>query len=444
MQKSLGLKLLLIAGLALMIWIPITLVSFKIDERQSYRQEAAIKVSRSWTGRQTILSPLLLIPYSRQVNVLDKENNKQSHSKIISDHLFISASELKADILSDNSTLNKGIYKIPVYNSEVKLQGLFNSTEISAAMSKTKNMKGFQAFAPAQIVLYLSDMRGINGDTNFNLNQQAYPAKVEQGLQTFSGALAIDVDLKPLLKKPKIQLDAQFKLKGMDNVSLIAMADNADISLSSNWPHPEFTGANLPDFREINDSGFSARWQSNKYANNNLRDFIRCYQQQQCQQLNLHATGVSFIEPVDIYLQSERSIKYAMLFIGLSFISFFIFEHLKRQPIHPIQYTFVGLAIAMFYLLLISLAEHLAFHWAYLIAASACSGLLFFYLQFILRSLKSAALFGLMITSLYSLLYVIVQAEDFALLMGSALVFTILACLMTVTRHIDWYQLNKT
>lgn len=444
MQKSLGLKLLLIVGLALIIWIPITLVSFKIDERQSYRQEAAVKVSRSWTGRQTILSPLLIIPYSRQITVLNKDNDKQRHSKLVTDHLFISASELKSDLISDNSTLNKGIYKIPVYNSEVTLRSLFNSSEISEAMGKTRNLKGFQSFSQAQIVLYLSDMRGINGETSFTLNQQPSPAEVEPGLPLFSGALALEIDLQQFLKKPKIQFNAKFKLKGMDNVSLIAMADNADISLSSNWPHPEFTGANLPSFREISDRGFSARWHSNKYANNNLRDFIHCYQQQQCQQLSGHASGVSFIEPVDIYLQSERSVKYAMLFIGLSFISFFIFEHLKRQAIHPIQYTFVGLAIAMFYLLLVSLAEHLAFHWAYLIAASACSGLLFFYLQFILRSFKSAALFGLMITVLYSLLYVIIQAEDFALLMGSTLVFTILACLMTVTRHIDWYQLNKT
>ncbi len=164
----------------------------------------------------------------------------------------------------------------------------------------------------------------------------------------------------------------------------------------------------------------------------------------QFSEVSTASSGVAFIEPVDIYLQSERSIKYAVLFIGLSFITFFILEHMSRQPIHPIQYTFVGLAIAVFYLLLISLAEHLPFHWAYLTGVSCCSSLILFYVRYMLRSGLAAAGFGAMIVGLYALLYVIVQAEDFALLMGSVLVFGVLVALMYVTRDIDWYSIRDT
>ena len=149
--------------------------------------------------------------------------------------------------------------------------------------------------------------------------------------------------------------------------------------------------------------------------------------------------GVNFIDPVDVYLQTERALKYAILFIGLSFITFFIFEHLGQQRIHPIQYTLVGLAIATFYLLLVSLGEHMALGWAYLIGALSCTGLLLGYVRYVFGDFRYGLMFCGALLSLYGVLYVIIQAEDFALLMGALLVFFVLGVLMWVTRKVDWY-----
>jgi inner membrane protein len=150
--------------------------------------------------------------------------------------------------------------------------------------------------------------------------------------------------------------------------------------------------------------------------------------------------GVNHIEPVDVYLRSERSVKYSLLFIGLSFISFFLFELLKKLPIHPIQYTLVGCAIALFYMLLFSLSEHVNFFVAYFFATVSCVSLMFFYLMFVLKGKKEAAVFSILLSILYSLLFVIISAEDYGLLMGSVLSFVTLAVVMMFTRNIDWYE----
>jgi inner membrane protein len=152
--------------------------------------------------------------------------------------------------------------------------------------------------------------------------------------------------------------------------------------------------------------------------------------------------GVKFIEGVDIYLQATRAVKYGILFISLSFVTFFIYETLKKMRIHPVQYTLVGLAIAVFYLLLVSLSEHIAFGPAYGISTCACISLLTYYIRHVLGTWKDAIYFTLLYGFLYGILYVIIQSEDAALLMGSLLIFSVLACIMVTTRKINWYEFN--
>jgi len=443
MQKSLTLKLLLILGLALLLWIPITMVSFKVDERQGYQRQAEAKVAHSWTGPQQLISPVLMIPY--RIKTV-KDSGFQTKTAVITYKnklRFISVAQLNGDIQVDNSLRKKGIYKIPVYNSNIQLQGVFSAAEIRTNLNELQAEDGFDGMGKAQLLLYFSDMRGIDSTPSLKLNGLNTRFNPSKGLENFGSALAADVALDAIKHPQGLAYQLQLDLRGMSRLSFVPIADSAKLTMKSNWPHPEFVGASLPSQREVTAQGFSASWQTSKYSNNNMSFLKSCFSGANCHDLSQAAAGANFIEPVNIYLQSERSIKYAMLFIGLSFIAFFIFEHIKKTPIHPIQYTFVGLAIAVFYLLLISLAEHIEFHWAYLIGATACSGLLLFYLRFILGDLKSAGLFSSMIIALYSLLYVIVQAEDFALLMGACLVFAVLTGLMVVTRNIDWYGISQ-
>ncbi|MBL4826385.1 MAG: inner membrane CreD family protein, partial [Spongiibacteraceae bacterium] len=288
--------------------------------------------------------------------------------------------------------------------------------------------------------LSISDMRGIDQTPQWQINKT--DRLVEPGSQLPGLSAGLHTRLLDMSElEQALTFSIHVSLRGMGQFSFISLADEASTRLKSNWPHPEFIGSSLPKHRDISSAGFTALWNSTQYSSNGAQLIARCLEQGNCVDLRNSSSGVKFIQAVDIYLQTDRSIKYAMLFIGLSFITFFIFEHSKKIRIHPIQYTFVGLAICVFYLLLISLAEHIAFHWAYTIAALCCSVLLLFYVRYMLKSFYLALFFFFMIMGLYALLFVIVQAEDFALLMGAFLVFLVLSVLMVVTRKIDWYTL---
>ncbi len=448
MQRQLAIKVIVILIIGAVILIPITMVKSKVYERQNYLEHAKHSVAQSWTGRQLLFTPIIVIPYhlslskrsTQETGFYVKEQTTSSDR-----YQLVLPTDITTNIEVANKSVFKGIYEIPIYNSEINISGEFSSTELDKAVRKIKSMAGFQSIEKPYISIYISDVRGVDkipqlvlNQKNILLNSGSQLPSLTSGLHSILSKSIGELDNKNL------EFTFDLSLRGMDGLSFIPFADNATTRMSSDWPHPEFTGMSLPIDRNISSDGFEATWSSTLYSNNSAELLKQCIETSNCHDLPISSSGVDFIEPVDIYLQSERSIKYAMLFIGLSFITFFIFEHIKNIRIHPIQYAFVGLATAVFYLLLISLAEHIAFHWAYLISVSACASLLLFYVKYMLKRFSSALLFSLIITLLYGLLYVIVQAEDFALLMGSLLVFTVLSTLMVITRKIDWYNLSTT
>src|SRR5690606_7276579 len=199
----------------------------------------------------------------------------------------------------------------------------------------------------------------------------------------------------------------------------------------------------LPSDREIGASGFRANWQTSFFATNMQEVLAACDSGQECYGLANSGFGVSLVDPVDQYLMTDRAIKYALLFIGLTFAAFFLFEVLKRLAVHPVQYGLVGLSLALFYLLLVSLSEHVAFALAYGISASACVLLIGFYVSYVLHSWLRGLGFSLGLAMLYGMLYGLLSAEDYALLMGSVLVFALLACVMVLTRKLDWYGVGR-
>ncbi|WP_250655098.1 cell envelope integrity protein CreD [Alkalimarinus coralli] len=440
MQKQLAIKIAIIFVIGLLVLIPTTMVQIKIYERQGYLEEARAAVARSWTGAQSLVTPILVVPYQlasgSKSGFYTEESIKASEKQAL---LLPDRMENKVDVA--NKSVFKGIYEVPVYNSDIRLKGLFSAEKINKFLNRIKNTPRFEGFGVPYLSIHVSDVRGISGAPSLTIDDEQTLLTPGTKLSALVGGL--HGELESLIDNVQdINLSLELSLRGMGGLSFIQLADDSRTEMKSDWPHPEFTGTALPVDRNISSSGFTARWLTSQYSSNAADLLTRCIESLNCHELQASGSGVNFIEPVDVYLQSERSVKYAMLFIGLSFITFFIFEHIKKIRIHPIQYAFVGLAIAVFYLLLISLAEHIAFHWAYGIAVTCCSGLILFYAKVMLKSFKSALLFSLMIVVLYGLLYVIVQAEDFALLMGSILVFLVLTVLMTVTRKIDWYNLE--
>ncbi|MEW5251256.1 cell envelope integrity protein CreD [Microbulbifer discodermiae] len=442
MQSQLAIKILIIFVVGILLLIPISMVKHKIKERQAFLDQAKAAVAKSWTGSQTIFTPILVVPYQRQVPIASpgEQSPDTVNSKTVREFSFIVPNQLDQKIKVDNDSVYKGIYEVPVYSSSILLTGMFNSEKLNEHLQEIENKPQFKSIETPYLTLHIADMRGIDRKPELLLNQKAMDLHPGSHLKAIGSGLHTYLDMG-LARDKTLNFSLTVSLRGMEQLSFVPLADHATIQLQSNWPHPEFIGASLPKHRDITKEGFFARWEATRFSGHWVGFADRCISGDDCKVLLSSSSGVRFIEPIDIYLQSERVVKYAILFIGLSFISFFIFEQVARRRIHPIQYAFVGLAISLFYLLLISLSEHIVFFRAYLIGVLCCSSLILFYVRYMLGSFKSALLFSAMIVVLYSLLYVIVQAEDFALLMGTALVFLVLAALMYTTRNIDWYNI---
>jgi inner membrane protein len=236
----------------------------------------------------------------------------------------------------------------------------------------------------------------------------------------------------------RLRVELAMTLGGTESLAIAPVGDNNRIRLQSSWPHPQFAGRFLPRERRIDASGFRAEWNISSLAAGTQAQY------RQGGETALDTLGVNLVEPVNIYSQADRASKYGILFVLLTFVGFFMFELIKRLAIHPIQYALVGLALAIFFLLLISLSEHIPFVWAYLAASAACIGLLGIYLSAVLKSAARGSAFSAMLTLLYGALYGLLVSEDNALVLGSLLLFAILAAIMVVTRRIDWYALGNT
>jgi inner membrane protein len=228
-------------------------------------------------------------------------------------------------------------------------------------------------------------------------------------------------------------------LQGTETLSVVPLAERNAISLGSPWPHPKFHGAFLPRAREIGPTGFRARWEVSSLASNAQSQYCEVLRTSDAARA-LDAISVSLVDPVDTYTQVDRATKYGVLFVLLTFVAFFMFELLKRLRIHPIQYGLVGLALSIFFLLLLALSERIPFAIAYLVAALACVGLIGHYLAHVLGGWLRGAGLAAMLGTLYGALYGLLISEDNALVLGAGLLFSVLASIMVLTRRIDWYR----
>ncbi|HEU0187399.1 MAG TPA: cell envelope integrity protein CreD, partial [Gallionellaceae bacterium] len=229
--------------------------------------------------------------------------------------------------------------------------------------------------------------------------------------------------------------DFPLELQGMASLSVLPSGNNTAVSLKSPWPHPSFGGGYLPRTRSVDESGFSAQWLVTNLARNSAVQADDAHK-------GADVISVDFIDPVNVYLLSERAVKYGIMFVVLVFTAFFMFEVLRSLRIHPMQYLLVGLAMAAFFLLIISLSEHMSFLLSYVISGAACAALIGIYLAGVLKKRKPAMLFSGGIALMYAVLYGVLQSEDNALLMGTLILFGALAAVMVLTRNMNWYELS--
>ncbi len=437
--KSSGLltRLLVIAAMMLALLIPLQMIDGLVRERQAQSRSVVQEIAESASGAQRLRGPLLVVPYRERKVVTEevvvqqdgKANTVVRSKELFEDHeRILQPATLQVAGAVRTDTLYRGLYQALTFTSQTKISGTFDLEIADLARDPSVTI------GEVRLAVGVADVRGIRNTPRLRWQSTEVEFLPETGVSKLGQGIHAPIALAKLGTSGSAAFTLELELFGTEALSFSPVGKDTRVQVQANWPHPSFFGRALPSHREVRDTGFSADWHSTwlnagggrvtKDASDDEQEF-----------------GVRFIQPVDQYLQTDRAMKYAILFVVLTFAGFFLFEVLRRLRVHPMQYGLVGAALAMFYLLLVALSEHLEFAVAYAIAGAACVGLIGFYvahvLQHWLRGLGFAGLLGL----LYGTLYALLQSEDNALLLGAGLLFAALAAVMVLTRRLDWYNL---
>lgn len=459
MQKTLFFKLLIIGFLMALLFIPLSMIDATIGERMRFREEAVQSIATDSVGSQTLLGPVLVIPYTEsweeedgvdpvsKKTVIRKKSSRQRH--------FVFPDELVINGTIGTDERHRGIHKVLVYSGQHALSGNFILPD-PESFARSKPGSRLNPGTPF-VALGLSDTRGLRNFPAINWGGQSHEFKQGSHLASWPHGLHAPLPELGAQKLGSINFKLDLAIDGIERLDFVPLAKNNQVNLASKWPHPQFGGRFLPSLKTngATENGFNANWRISALSSNAQQQLLALEHKGEkpaddkdvavtsSRAGALDSFGVAFIEPVNVYSQSQRAIKYGLLFVALTFAAFFLFEVLKNLPIHPIQYLLVGMALALFFLLLVSLSEHITFYLAYLLASSACVLLIGFYLMYVLHNWRRGFGLGLGLTVLYGVLFGLLQSENNALVMGAILLFAVLAAIMIVTRKVDWYQLGK-
>lgn len=464
--NALFLKAAAVAFIVLLLMLALGRIGHLAAERQGRFHEAVASVEQSQAGRQAVLGPALVTACVEEwtSEVVDGKTRKAAAQKR-EFTLTSTPQRLTVKATAAMEPRYRGLFKVNTYASHVELSGQWSSL---AALRPRREHEGSKiACAAPTVMVAVSDARGIR-QAQVEVNGEALPVAAGTKHGSLLRGFHADMPRTPADPDAPLTVDVVLDLSGTAQLALAPAADDVRMTLSSDWPHPSFGGRFLPIAREVRADGFNATWQLSSLATTAAADFARggglCAPSARdnvddgapdasagmaaavaaregkpgaC----VETFNVAFIDPVNPYSLSDRAVKYGLLFVGLTFLAVGMLEVLRQLRVHPIQYLLVGSAISMFFLLLLGLSEHWAFGVSYAVAASACVVLLTFYGHHLLRGWAAGLAFGAGLATLYGALYVLLQMEQTSLVLGSVLLFVILAGVMVVTRRVDWYQL---
>ena len=427
LRTSVGLKLFMIGFLTLVLLIPAFIIQALIADREKRKSDVLKEITSKWGEQQTITGPVLTIPV---VNTMKAPNGDvQSMTRFI-------------NILPESLNINgrvipkeryRGIYKILLYTCQLQLDGQFSLGRIQDLDLKDGTIQ----FNNSSLEFGLSDMKGVNEEIAVKWNSKEYQAK--SGI--VQSALPAGFHIKPSLeqKDAEYHFSINIDLDGSEEIRFVPVGQETNAYIESDWQHPSFTGDFLPTTRNVKENVFDATWKILSYN----RNFPQISYGSPIQYGDSFF-GVKFIFPVDQYQKTMRTVKYAIMFIGLTFLCCFLIEILNRARMHPIQYLLIGSALVLFYLMLLSLSEHMPFQFAYLLSSAGMILLIAFYTKSILGNFKFMVIIVSVLIALYGFLYVNLQLHDYALLLGSAGLFVILALVMYLTRNVNWFTILKS
>ncbi|MEZ5578215.1 MAG: cell envelope integrity protein CreD [Candidatus Competibacteraceae bacterium] len=440
MRNPLFVKMVLVFLVTVVLATGLSQIDYLVRERTQRRDQVVAGIAAATARDQTLVGPLLVIPYTRIVKTQkpsEKDDNKMIEvEKRYADWLYLLPAELDVQANLNTEQIRRGLYHAVVFSGAVSLKGRFVADGALLKPGPNEQI----AFGDPRLIVGIGDPRGILrapalawAGQRLEFLPGTAEEKMPNGIQAHIGGL------NP--QEPwSAEFELTFDLRGTQSFDVAPVGDTTRIGVRGNWPHPSFYGQFLPESRQVSDAGFSAAWSTTRLATNMLHQLFEHLRNNRPLDTLI---GVRFVDPTDSYTQTDRAIKYGLLFIGLTFAAFFLFEILKRLAIHPFQYGLAGTALVLFYLLLLSLSEHVGFGIAYAIATAGCVALLAYYLSYVLDSLGWGLGFGALIGAVFGILYVLISLEDLALLAGSVTLFGALALVMTLTRKVDWYQLGE-
>ena len=429
-------KMMMVGLLTLILLIPLFFVQDLIQERSQRKQEVVSEISQLWGKDVYFYGPIMKVPYKtyEEYNVTNPKNSVVTiERKAIIDYVYFFPEKLtnKSNI-KKNTSLKRGIYNNVVFSASMNFEGYFSKPNIDKLGIDETDL----LWEKASIIVKTTNLKSMKSDLNIKLNNQSFEFESKSDEDTLYGTLETSVfDYKSLVNSDKINFNFDMKYNGSNSVKFIPVGKTTIVNIDSDWESPSFEGtfAANDTTKKIGKTGFHADWK--------ILDINRSFSQQYVSKLpnlNEYTFGVKLIETVDQYQQNERASKYGFLVIGLTFLVFFLIQSVSKINIHIFQYTMIGLALIMFYTLLISITEHSSFAFAYVIAGVSVIAMITLYSISILQNSKFASFIGLSLTALYTFIYVIIQLENYALLVGSLGLFVILGLVMYFSRQIDW------
>ena len=444
-RRSVTLKLLVIGVLILFLLIPVSMVSSLIRERENIRDEAVREVSSKWGLSQTLAGPVISVPYE------SVRQDPEGKPAITRGYVHFLPDSLSFTGQLEPQKRYRGIYVVVLYNAQLQVAGYFDGLHTAALGVPEGDIK----WSEALFTFGISDLKGLKASVPADINGSTYqfgPGTVTNDLlpSGMSFPLALEDGAAS-----KLAFSFPLNLNGSSDLYFAPFGKTTNAQVQAPWADPSFEGAFLPDEREVSASGFRAEWQvlqlNRNYPQQGEGPYLSgqryaedagYYYGRNPQREAASAFGLRLLLPIDEYQKTMRSAKYAAFFVLITFLVFFFIEVLNRKRLHPIQYILVGAAIVLFYVLLLSISEHLKFDLAYLLGCLAILGLITGYCWYILGNRRLTLMVFGVLAILYGFFYSLLQLQDYALLLGSLGLLLILAAIMYLTRHIDWYNLG--
>ena len=439
MTRSAGFRFFTLGVLTLLMFIPLFFVGAIIDARATYSRLAIETVGRTWGGPQILGGPLLIIPVEGPVTHIERQEVTDPLTGVVRTvaneiteierkaSLYIQPETFDVAIMTETSERKRGIFRVPVFSATSEMRFDFDVSDAGDWLDADETA----LWADARLVMGLSDNRALRGTAQLRVDGADVPLGPRSGTSGIQAALGDPRDLS--------QFVLQLGFNGAERLSVAPVGRNSSVTVASDWPHPSFDGAFLPDASEITEAGFEANWSIPALA----RSLPHVSRENHEAAARNSAFGVQFYQPNDFYQKAYRAARYGILFIALTFLTVFLIDNRSERPVHPVQYILIGLAQSIFVLLMVAYAEQIGFGAAYALSTVATVGLLIAFGATGLRLGRRTWVLGAMLILLYAVLYLILRSADYALLAGSTLAFGALAGTVYATRNEDWYGPEK-